>query len=172
MRCKASTRSGKRCKSQALAGGERCYAHSAAAVGRPDKLTDELKARLLEAVRAGVPVEVAAEYAGISRSTYYRWLSLAEEDDRFRAFRDEVRTAEAEAEVHATATLRKAMGDDWRAALAYLERRHPERWGRRRAEELTRKRRRWGERADDIDVSDRKTRRLLSEVLRRRPAAR
>ncbi len=46
--------------------------------------------------------------------------------------------AEAEGEVHAVAILRKEMMSDWRAALALLERRHPERWRRReRREHLT-----------------------------------
>ena len=44
----------------------------------------------------------------------------------YREFREAVEQAEAEAEVHAVAILRRAMAEDWRAALAYLERRHPE----------------------------------------------
>jgi hypothetical protein len=47
-----------------------------------------------------------------------------------------VRRAEAEAEVHAVAVIRKAMTEDWGAVLAYLERRHPGRWRRREALEL------------------------------------
>ena len=35
------------------------------------------------------------------------------------------------AEVRAVAIIQKKMPDDWRAALAYLERKHPKRWGRR-----------------------------------------
>lgn len=173
MRCQAKTRSGRPCNRQALVGGERCHAHSGEQVGRPEKLTDEVKRRLLEAIRAGTPVEVAAEYAGIARSTFYRWLALADTEERYRGFREEVRKAEAEAHVHAAAVIRKAIADgDWRAALKYLERRHPQDWGPRRAEEAP-PRRRWPwERSDDLDLADKKTRRLLSEVLRRRPSSR
>jgi len=39
--------------------------------------------------------------------------------------------------VHAVAILRRAMGEDWRAALAYLERRYPGRWRRHTSTELT-----------------------------------
>ena len=68
--------------------------------------------------------------AGISSSTYYRWMSRGAQEpgSEYAAFRDAVLRAEAEAEVHAVAILRRAMGEDWRAAIAYLERRHPHRW--------------------------------------------
>jgi len=33
--------------------------------------------------------------------------------------------------VRAVAIIQKKMPDDWRAALSYLERKHPKRWGRR-----------------------------------------
>lgn len=48
-----------------------------------------------------------------------------------------MQVAEAEAEVHAVAIVRRAMSEDWRAALAYLERRHPDRWRAHRTTELT-----------------------------------
>lgn len=38
--------------------------------------------------------------------------------------------ASADAELHAVGRLVSAMKDDWRAALAYLERRYPDRWRR------------------------------------------
>ena len=41
-----------------------------------------------------------------------------------RSFYEAVKEAEAAGEVHAVAVLRKAAKDDWRAALALLERRH------------------------------------------------
>jgi hypothetical protein len=131
VRCRAKTRAGVRCRRRALVDGERCHAHSGVDVGRPEKLTDEVRRRLVEAVRAGCPREVAAKYAGISRSTLHRWLSPSNKEERFRELQEELKQAEAEAEFYAIATLRRAMADDWRAALAYLERRHPARWGRR-----------------------------------------
>ena len=39
--------------------------------------------------------------------------------------------ASADAEIHAVGVLRAAMPEDWRAALAYLERRYPDRWRKR-----------------------------------------
>jgi hypothetical protein len=46
-------------------------------------------------------------------------------------FHEAVLRAEADAEVHAVAVIRKAMTKDWRAAGHFLERRHPDRWRRR-----------------------------------------
>jgi transposase-like protein len=128
MRCTATTRAGKPCRRAALSGEERCHAHSGAKVGRPEKLTAEVKRRIVEAVRVGNTVEVAAAYAGISRSTLHRWLSHEKTDPRYAALRTEVLKAEAEAEFYAVAIIRRAMPEDWRAALAFLERRRPARW--------------------------------------------
>lgn len=54
-------------------------------------------------------------------------------------FTEAIHRAEAEAEVHAVAILRRAMGEDWRAALAYLERRYPSRWRRHQTTEVVAK---------------------------------
>jgi len=48
--------------------------------------------------------------------------------DRYRRFADAVERAQAEAEVAAVACLRRAWEQDWRSALEYLKRKHPERW--------------------------------------------
>ena len=98
-----------------------------------------MQERIVKAVRAGNYFEAAAQAAGISESTLYRWLQRGAEEKQgiYHDFREAVRRAEAESEVHAVALIRKAMSDDWRAALALIERRHPERWRRRETTELT-----------------------------------
>ena len=108
-------------------------------MGRPTKLSDEVRERIVQAIRAGNYADAAAQSAGISPSTYYRWMARGEQEasGAFHAFREAVVRAEAEAEVHAVAIVRRAMGDDWRAAVAYLERRYPARWRRRQTTELT-----------------------------------
>jgi len=107
-------------------------------VARPSKLTDEVTERVVQAVRAGNYAEAACQSAGISSSTYYRWMSRGDQDpgSDYARFREAVLRAEAEAEVYAVAIIRRAMGDDWRAAVAYLERRHPTRWRTRHQTEL------------------------------------
>jgi transposase len=108
-------------------------------MARPTKLTAELQDRIVIAVRAGNYAEAAARSCGIAGSTYYRWLQRGalEPAGIYKDFTEAIRRAEAEAEVHAVAILRRAMSEDWRAALAYLERRHPGRWRRHSSTELT-----------------------------------
>jgi transposase len=108
-------------------------------MARPTKLTEKVHERILQAIRAGNYVESAAVAAGIAPSTFYRWLERGrvESGGIYHALEEDVRRAEAEAEVHAVAVIRKAMPGDWRAAMAYLERRHPARWRRRESRELT-----------------------------------
>jgi hypothetical protein len=174
MRCQANTQRGKRCARQAMDGAELCHAHRGIQVGRPSKLTEELEQKLCDALRAGNYLEVAARYAGVSRSSVHRWLALGADDGadpRLKQFAEAVSKAEADAEIHAVGVVRKAINQgDTRAAFGYLERRHPARWRRRDhgappaapAQQA----------AGDLDATDPKTRRLLSELLRHRQTAR
>ena len=107
-------------------------------MARPTKLTPERRDRIVKAMGAGNYLEAAARSAGVHPSTVYRWLERAERepDGLYRDFAEEVRRAEADAEVHAVAIVRRAMAEDWKAALAYLERRHPNRLAAGEAERL------------------------------------
>ena len=42
--------------------------------GRSTKLSPEVEEKILKAIRAGNYAAIAAEYAGISESTFYGWL--------------------------------------------------------------------------------------------------
>ena len=101
--------------------------------GRPSKLTPEVQEKIITAIRAGNYAQVAAVYAGIGESTFYRWMAQGEraKAGRYRRFWQAVKEAEGEAEVRAVAIIQKKMPEDWRAAMTYLERKHPKRWGRR-----------------------------------------
>jgi hypothetical protein len=102
-------------------------------IGRPTKLTKEIQQAIVVAIQSCNYTEVAAAYAGIDKATFYRWMERGESepDGIYRDFRDAIRKAEAEAEVYATATLRKAMPDTPSAATWFLERKFQERWGRK-----------------------------------------
>ena len=103
------------------------------APGRRSKLTPEVQQRIVSALRAGNYLHVAAEYAGIGKSTLYRWIQRGnvESHGAYRDFRDAVRTAEREAEVRAVAIVQKHMNNNWQAAMTFLERKYPHRWGRK-----------------------------------------
>lgn len=62
---------------------------------RKTKLTPEVHREIIEALRQGAYEWVAAEAAGISHTTFYRWLK--DERPLYRAFRDDVMRARAEA---------------------------------------------------------------------------
>ena len=47
-------------------------------MARPTKLTVEVRDRIVAAIRAGNYPEAAAQAAGISPSTFYRWLGRGE----------------------------------------------------------------------------------------------
>jgi hypothetical protein len=112
-------------------------------LGRPSKLTPETIDRLIGALAAGNYKETAATYAGITISTLNKWLQIGASDievgreTEYSALFVAVRAAEAEAEVEAVTAIRLAFGDDWKAAVAFLERRHTQRWGRTNRVELT-----------------------------------
>jgi transposase len=102
-------------------------------MARPSKLTPEVTKRLTEAIRAGNYYEAACGYAGIHYSTFRKWMQKGEtaKSGKFREFFDIITRAEYEAEVRMVAQWQKHMPDDYRAIRDFLERRYPDRWGRR-----------------------------------------
>jgi transposase len=106
--------------------------------GRITKLTKEVQQKIVDTVRAGNYLEVAAAYAGISENTLYEWIARGEGRDPHRSktelysdFAAAVKVARAEAEATAVAIVRMAMTDNWQAAMTFLERSFPTRWSRR-----------------------------------------
>ena len=90
------------------------------------------------ALEAGNFTTVAVGYAGIGRATFYRWMHRGREADRgiYRDFYKAVRRAEAKAEVRAVTIVRRHMTKSWRASMAWLERRYPDRWGPPRRQDI------------------------------------
>lgn len=117
----------------------------------PRKLTDAVAARLVEAFGLGATNRDACRYAGISVDTLALWLAggeaeLAElaaagEDafewaqagavSRLGALALSIEGALGERAMAALGAIRDGAARDWRAALVYLERRHPDEWGKR-----------------------------------------
>jgi hypothetical protein len=108
--------------------------------GRPSKLTQETKKRLLQGVQAGLPYGLACSNAGIHYSTLRRWIAKGEEANsgEFREFFDALKRAEAEgAFLHVSNIVRAGNEGHWQASAWMLERRYPEVYGRRVAAEVT-----------------------------------
>ncbi len=121
-------------------------------MSRATKFTKERRDKIVDLMRAGNYLETAARASGVAPQTVYRWMKFGDPDfdptswnadaanqkvpkdlTNYRAFRDAVIRAEAEAEAVAVAVIRRsAVKDgDWKAAEAYLKRRHPTRFGDR-----------------------------------------
>jgi hypothetical protein len=99
--------------------------------GRKPKLTPELQRRVVDIVRAGNYLEIAAAACGIHRSTLHRWLERGEQQSHgmYREFYLAVERAQSEAELRDMLLIGKAAATDWRAAAWRLERRAPRRYG-------------------------------------------
>lgn len=99
-------------------------------MGRP-KLDPAVTQRIVDLVRAGNHLEVAATAAGIHRSTLHRWLKAGKKQlrGRYRKLLESVEKAQAEAEARDVAIVAKAAPEDWKAAAWRLERRAPWRYG-------------------------------------------
>lgn len=102
---------------------------------------------IVQAVRAGNYIETAAAYAGVAKSTLYDWMKRGarerqrlERNPKARAkkseapyveFSNAIQKALAESEMFDVATIGRASRDNWQAAAWRLERKFPERWGRK-----------------------------------------
>lgn len=104
------------------------------------KFTSWRKSAILRKMREGHYAKTAAETSGITEQTLYNWLKKGEDPEQYpehAAFLEAYRKAEATAEERAIRAIQDAFPNDWRAAMTYLERRHPARWARRQNVEVT-----------------------------------
>lgn len=99
----------------------------------PPRLTPEVETKLATAFRLGAFPQEAATYAGISRSTLYRWRAAASHPQahpRLKELERELRGAEAEVALEAVFTIHRAgAAGQWRASAWLLERIEPEQFG-------------------------------------------
>jgi hypothetical protein len=130
--CGQPTANGTPCKRRAMLGADRCSSHLGLA-GRPTLLTPELGDRLVLMLSAGNYLHVALAAVSVGAQTFRDWmargLSGKLADEPFRELRERVEQARAEGEVRLVTSIARAAQDDWRAALALLEREYPDRWG-------------------------------------------
>lgn len=103
-------------------------------MGRPNHLDDETTKKVCDAIRGGNYLETAAAYAGVPRSTLHDWLRRGRKgQEPYDAFVAEVEEALGAAETGFVVRVATAARDPrhWTAAAWWLERRFPDRWGRR-----------------------------------------
>ena len=102
--------------------------------GQPTILTSEVQAAICASLRVGASKEAAAGAAGIAEKTLYNWINWGEKgDERYVAFLQAVRKAEAEVE---QGCLQRIFSDSaWQSAAWVLERKWANRWALRKPTE-------------------------------------
>jgi transposase len=102
--------------------------------GRDPKLTDEIATKIVQAVRTGTSLEGAASYAGVPRQTFFDWLRRGRQPRAYKPYRDlalAIDEALGVFEANANALIAKAAHEQWPAAAWQLERKFPDKYGRR-----------------------------------------
>lgn len=115
--------------------------------GRPTKLNDKVQHKIVTAIKQGNYIETASAYAGINKSTLYDWLKRGQreidrvsKDGRLRVRKKEqkyvefsnlVEKALAESEMRDVLLIGKAAETQWQASAWRLERKFPDKWGRK-----------------------------------------
>lgn len=122
-------------------------------VGRPLKITPEIQADLIKMLSAGNYLETAAAYCGISTDTVRGWVKRGEQEAQrlkadstawpikseteFMELAIAIRQAQATSEIRDVMLIGNAARDQWQAAAWRLERRYPDKWGKKERHELT-----------------------------------
>lgn len=99
--------------------------------GNPGKSDPERMKKILDGIKVGLSYEGACGLARVHYTTFLRWKRWGEENtsEKFRKFYEELNYAEAVAEAE---QLKRIKADpDTKYACWILERRHPDRWGKK-----------------------------------------
>jgi hypothetical protein len=106
-------------------------------MSRPTKLTPQLQELLVEQIKKGNYIETACGVVGINKQSYYNWLGRGKKakSGKFFDFFDAIKKAEDFAEAYLLQQILSAADNQekpqWQAAAWMLERKHPDKWGRK-----------------------------------------
>jgi hypothetical protein len=98
------------------------------------KFNETVADKIINYLRAGAFVETAAIAAGIHKDTFYEWMKIGRANGHpgLAAWVARVDEAVAMSEVVMIGLVGKAAQEgQWQAAAWHLERKYPQRWGRR-----------------------------------------
>lgn len=101
--------------------------------GRPTRLTPELQEKLCEAIAEGNYYECACNLVGIRYATFRQWMIWGEDEPSgiYHDFYNAVKLAEAKAESAVVREWQRCIPQNANACKEFLERRYPDRWGKR-----------------------------------------
>lgn len=101
--------------------------------GRDSKLTMERQEGIATVIEQGGSISEAARKNGIHRETFYRWMSLGEDQNEgiYADFYDRLTRARGQGEgTYRTALMRIALeNDDAATLMSMMKQRYPESWG-------------------------------------------
>lgn len=97
------------------------------------KLTEEKIQLASKLIGAGNTVKTIYGALDISKQTWYNWLDKGEKakSGLYRKLYEEVEKAESKAESRYVTIIAQAAEKEWQAAAWWLERKYPERWGKK-----------------------------------------
>lgn len=104
------------------------------AVGRPSKLTPEIRDQIAALLRAGNYIVTVADYMGINPDTIYEWINRGERGWKidqlggYVEFSETIKRAMSEVEMATVDEVRKGF-TNWQSRAWFLERRYPAKWG-------------------------------------------
>ncbi len=100
--------------------------------GRRLKLNDEMIDKIAGIIASGNYVKTACDIVGIAETTYYDWMQKGKAGKKpYVKLSEAIKKAEAVAEAKRVQTILEASEEQWQAAAWYLERRYPDRWGKK-----------------------------------------
>lgn len=101
--------------------------------GRPTILNQELTNELVKYIRTGNYIETACAIVGVAKQSVYNWMKQGRRGESLETaeFLDAIEKALAESEARDVVLIGKAAEKNWCAAAWRLERKNPERWGRK-----------------------------------------
>lgn len=97
------------------------------------KLTEEKIQLASKLIGAGNTVKTIYGALGVSKQTWYNWLDKGSKakSGLYRKLLEEVEKAESRAESRYVTIIAQAAEENWQAAAWMLERKYPERWGKK-----------------------------------------
>lgn len=94
-------------------------------MARTPEITPDIVRLAREAMRLGMTNELACQYIGISRSSFYRYLARGQHERGtvYRQFWDAISQGRSQCAAMQLARIQQAAQEDWRAAAWVMERR-------------------------------------------------
>ena len=102
------------------------------------KFIKEITDEIIECVRIGNYITVAAQACNVDETTIYKWIKEGEQgkDKEKIEFSNAIKRARAEAEMRNVKIIKEAALETWQAAAWWLERTNYNRWGRKDRHEV------------------------------------